>query len=272
MDTLQARHYLPLALEAAQAAGAVHLKYFRKRFSVQKKSAHFDLVTQADKEAERAAVRIIRRSCAQHNILAEENRYPRTASAFTWIIDPLDGTNNFSCGIPIFCSSVALAYEGDVILGALYDSVHRELFWACRGGGAFLNGKPIRVNAKRSLRAALLITGFYYKRGPQVDEALAAMGRFYRKGILGIRRFGAAALDLCAVSCGRSSGYWEYLLSPWDFAAGMLLVREAGGLVTGKKGEDISALSPAFVVASNKYIHRQMLAVIDNTADAHKGF
>lgn len=255
--------YLKTAIDAARAAGAVHRKYFRRNLKVRRKSASFDLVTAADTDAEKAAVAVIRKACPGHNFLCEEGVYERTPSEYTWIIDPLDGTNNFAGGMPIFCASVALAYKSDVIAGAVYDMTREELFYARKGAGAFLNGRRIRVNSVRSLSRAVLITGFYYSRGAEMVETLETMRRFLVKRVLGVRRLGAAALDLCYVACGRAAGFWEFQLSPWDFAAGKLFVGEAGGRVTGRRGENVPLMEKHYIVASNGVIHRRMLNVIN---------
>lgn len=255
--------YLAVAIKAARLAGSVHKKYFGKSFSVRAKTTSFDLVTTADTKAEEATVKLIRKNFPTHNILAEENTYTKTNSEYTWIIDPLDGTNNFSQGLPIFCTSVALAYKGQVIAGAIYDVTRNELFYAQKAQGAFLNGKPIHVNKAANLTQAILITGFYYSRDKDMLNTLDAMKRFLRKQIIGIRRFGSAALDLCYVASGRVAGFWEFTLSPWDFAAGSLIIQEAGGRVTDNYGNKVSPVKKTFIVASNAKIHKIMLEVIN---------
>ncbi len=257
--------YLTLAVQSAVKAGQIHKKYFGRNCNVRAKGASFDLLTSADTEAEKAVVSLIGKKCPGHNFLAEENRYPQTDSSYTWVIDPLDGTNNFACGIPVFCSSVALIRNNEVIAGAVYDVMRRELFCAAKDQGAFLNGKRIRVNAVRSPNKALLITGFYYSRGKEMEETLETIKRFFLRRVLGIRRFGAAALDLCYVACGRAAGFWEFELSPWDFCAGKLLIEEAGGRVTGYHGEDVMLTRKGSIVASNGRMHRHMLEVINQS-------
>lgn len=255
--------YRAVAVQAALKAGEVHKKYFGKSYSVRTKGVPFDLLTSADTEAEKAVVALIRKNFPGHNFFAEENRYPKTGSGYTWVIDPLDGTNNFACGIPVFCSSVALIHDDEVVAGAVYDVMRNELFCAAKNKGAFLNGKRIRVNAARTFSKALFITGFYYSRGKEMEETLETIRRFFLRRVLGIRRFGAAALDLCYVACGRAAGFWEFELSPWDFCAGKLLIEEAGGRVTGKTGDSIPLMQKGFIVASNGTIHRRMLGIIN---------
>ncbi len=255
--------FLKTAIRAARIAGAIHTRYFRKDCRVRKKTVSHDLVTRADTEAERDMVRFIRKHYPAHNFLAEEGLYARKKSPFTWIIDPLDGTNNFACGIPLFCVSIALKQEDEIIVAAVYDVTRDELFYAQKGRGAFLNGKRIHVNGARNLSESLLITGFYYDRGKNMIDTLEAIKRFHFKRIIGMRRLGAAALDLCYVASGRAAGFWEFCLNPWDFAAGKLLIEEAGGMITDKQAERIPLIRKSFIVASNGLIHNDMLRVIN---------
>ncbi|MFC1809648.1 inositol monophosphatase family protein [Candidatus Omnitrophota bacterium] len=253
--------FLNLAINAAKAAGEVHKKYYNTNFVVNTKETSFDRVTVADTESEKVIVDMIKQCFNDHNILAEENKYEGTPSEYTWVIDPLDGTNNFSFGLPIFCVSIALAKHGKPIVGVIYDVSRDELFYAGKGKGAFLNGEKIFVSGTKTLDMALLITGFYYDRGEKMLETLEHIKAFYAENIVGVRRLGAAALDLCYVACGRATGFWEFKLSPWDFAAGMLLIEEAGGKVTGRRGEEVP-LSEYFIVSSNGYIHDQMVKIL----------
>jgi len=254
--------YLGVAIKAAKEAGRIHKKYFRGNFKARTKSTSFDLVTIADTQAEKAVVSLIRRHFPEHNFLCEEFRYPKTASEYTWVIDPLDGTNNFASGLPIFCASVARTRKEEVLAAAIYDVTRDELFYAQKGKGAFLNGKRIRVNPVDKLGQSIIITGFYYDRSKKMFEAIETIKRFLLKHILGVRRLGAAALDLCYVACGRAGGFWEFELSPWDFAAGKLIVEEAGGKVTDNRGKGIPFNKRYFIVASNGRIHKDMLKVI----------
>lgn len=253
--------YLDVAILAAKEAGKVHKKYFKKDFEIKTKTASFDLVTIADIEAEKVVVALIKEHFPGHNFLAEENKYAHTGSEYTWIIDPLDGTSNFAYGLPIFCVSIAIAKKDEVIAGAVYDPTRDELFYAQKTGGAFLNGKKISVSTVDKLTESLLITGFYYDRGKEMLENLDKIKQFLLYPIVGLRRLGAAALDLSYIACGRASGYWEYKLSPWDFAAGKLIVQEAGGKVSGRHGE-IIPLEKHFIAASNGKIHNAMLKIL----------
>jgi len=254
--------YLDIAIVAAKKAGAVHLKHFQTSFKVRSKTSSFDLLTAADIESERLVVSTLKENFPEHNFLAEEHDYQKTDSQYTWVIDPLDGTNNFVSGMPIFCVSIALARKGELLLGVVYDATRNELFYAEKGKGAYLNAQPIRVASHAALEQALLITGFYYDRGQHMKEILENIENFFAEKIIGIRRLGAAALDLCYVACGRACGFWEFCLSPWDFAAGKLLVEEAGGKVSGRCGEEVG-LEKSYIVASNGKIHRAMLEVLN---------
>ena len=254
--------YLNLAIKAAKEAGKIHKKYFQGAYKIKTKSSSFDLLTIADTQAEKTIVTLIEKHFPGHNFLAEEYRYKPRVSEYTWVIDPLDGTNNFVSGMPIFCASVGLIHRNEVIVGAIYDAMRDEIFYAQKNKGAYLNGRHIYVNSVRSFRQALLITGFYYDRGKEMVRTLETMKRFLFKRIVGIRRLGAAALDLCYVACGRAAGFWEFELSPWDFCAGKLIIEEAGGKVTGKRGEPLVLKRKNFVVASNGKMHSQMLKII----------
>jgi myo-inositol-1(or 4)-monophosphatase len=249
------------AVKAAKEAASIHRKYFRKDFKINKKQSSFDLVTTADIEAENKIVKVIKESFPGHNILGEEEEYKKTDSEFCWIIDPLDGTNNFAFGLPIFSVSIALVKSGCLVLGVVYDTIREELFLAQRGKGAFLNNERIEVSRAENLQEALLITGFYYDRGLDMENNLDKIKEFFKNNIVGIRRLGSAALDLCYIACGRASGFWEFKLSPWDFAAGILIVQEAGGKVTDKYGNAVE-LKESFIAASNGNIHQEILRVI----------
>jgi len=256
------KEFIDTAVLAAKEGAKIHKKYFNTDFAIETKKESFDLVTVADIEAEKAVVSVIRNNFPGHNILAEEAKYAKTDSKYRWIIDPLDGTNNFSNKIPMFSVSIALAKNEEVLVGVIYDVMREELFSAQKGEGSFLNGQKISVNSVNEFKQAILITGFYYDRGTAMVENLERIKQFLQKKILGIRRFGSAALDLCYVACGRAGGFWEFELNAWDFAAGKLIVEEAGGKVTGRNGGAIS-LKKSFVVASNSKIHSQMLEVIN---------
>lgn len=258
---------LKIAIEAAKKAGMIQKKYFGGIFEVHDKRASYDRVTNADLESEAAIVEHIRSFYPNHNFLAEENQYSSTDSKYLWIVDPLDGTNNFSCGVPIFASSIALAYENEIVCSVVYNPISDSLFYAQKGQGAFLNGVRIAVNKAKNLKESLLITGFYYDRGAGMQRNLRTVEAFFKSEIIGIRRFGAAALDLCYVACGRAAGFWEFCLHPWDFAAGRLILREAGGKASDNNNDELPVSDKSFVVASNGNIHETMLTIINGDYD-----
>jgi myo-inositol-1(or 4)-monophosphatase len=248
-----------VALRAARAAGRVHLRWLNKTKATRKSNA-FDLVTEADQEAENHVIATITRAFPTHAILAEESGASKLQSEHRWIIDPLDGTTNFAHGFPAFCVSIAYEYRGRVQLGVVFDAFRRELFTARRGKGAKLNGKPIRVSKATSLATSLLATGFAYDRRERRRFYLAFWEEMMTR-VEGIRRAGSAALDLASVACGRLDGYWEFGLKPWDVAAGALLVAEAGGTVTNMDGTALD-IAGAQILATNKRIHQELAKVL----------
>jgi myo-inositol-1(or 4)-monophosphatase len=252
------------AIEAVQVAGRVLLDTTKTGFRIHHKNA-VNLVTDADRKAEQAAVDQIRKVYPDHQILAEERGMDsQSQSPFKWIIDPLDGTTNYAHGFPSYCVSIGLEYQQQCFLGVVLDPTRQELFVGETGRGASLNGRPIRVSKTPSLDAALLVTGFAYDIRESTDNNLGYFARFSLCA-QGVRRTGTAALDLCYVACGRLDGYWEFKLSPWDMAAGMVIVQEAGGKITDFQGGPFSVYGQQ-VVASNGLIHEAMLRVIHQSS------
>ncbi|MBL7063340.1 MAG: inositol monophosphatase [Anaerolineae bacterium] len=245
-----------------------------------------DPVTETDTAAEELIVARLRDAFPDHLILAEEGSgdesflnvlqapvpggVPEDRDASDgrplWLIDPLDGTNNFAHGFPHVGLSLALLVEGEVVVGVIYDPLRGETFAATAGGGATLDGQPVRVSGADHLADAFLATGFPYDRRVAPDNNVERLDHFLRRS-MGVRRAGAAVLDLAYVACGRFDGFWEIRLKPWDVAAGVLLVREAGGSATDFDGSP-DCLSGEFIVASNGRIHDQMLRVIRERAAA----
>jgi len=251
---------LTTAIEAVVRAGDVMMSRVGTDVRVDKKGA-IDLVTEVDVEIERAFRARIGERFPDHAILGEE--FGGLASAPTgpcWVFDPIDGTTNFAHGLPIFCSSVALEIDGVGEVAAVYDPTRRELFSAERGGGAFLNGRPLRVSEAADLMDAMLVTGFPYDVHERVDEIVGLFGAFVGRA-RAVRRLGSAAIDLCYVAAGRLDGFWESDLKPWDIAGGALIVSEAGGRVTGLNGEAFASRGGS-VLASNGRLHDVMLEVI----------
>ena len=220
-----------------------------------------DLVTEIDKRAEAFLLDAIQKQYRGHMVVAEESGVLDGEEGHVWYVDPLDGTVNYAHGIPIF--SVSLAYEesGAMQLGVVYDPMREELFSAQRGKGAWLNGKPIQVSDTTDLAKSLLVTGFPYDTWDNPENNLDHFARFSKR-TRGVRRLGAAALDLCYVAAGRFDGYWEIRLQSWDVAAGGLIVAEGGGVITNLHGEG-DYLSPhQSVLAANKEMHALMMGVL----------
>ncbi|HMQ31868.1 MAG TPA: inositol monophosphatase family protein [Chloroflexaceae bacterium] len=247
---------LNFAIELALRAGSVLRAGLAQERSVESKG-HADVVTDADKASEALIVGAIAADFPDHAILAEEGGATAGASEYEWLIDPLDGTLNYLHGNPVFCVSLGLLRRGEPLLGVVYDPCRDELFAAERGGGARLNGRPMRVSPTATLARSLLTTGFPYNRFSEPDNNLREHDHLLMK-CQDVRRPGSAALDLCAVAAGRSDAHWELGLSPWDVAAGALIVREAGGTVTGWQGQPWRPGEPR-LVASNGLIHAELV-------------
>jgi myo-inositol-1(or 4)-monophosphatase len=256
--------YLATAIEAAIDAGRIHRQYFRQAPIVRKKGP-IDLVTAADLAVEQEFRELIARRFPGHSVLGEEAALGSqpAESRFRWIIDPLDGTTNFAHGLAIFCVSIALEIDGRVDVAVVYDPMGEELFTAERGGGARLNGQPMRVSACSTLLDALLVTGFHYNIHLERRRQVATFGAFLGEA-QAVRRIGSAALDLCYVAAGRFEGYWEERIHPWDIAAGSLVVEEAGGRLSGVDGAPFDVFA-GHLVASNGPVHEAMLQVIRDT-------
>lgn len=255
--------HLDAAIVAARLAGAYQLEKFARPLDICMKGDK-DLVTEVDRASEKLIVDHLRSCFPDHDIVAEEGEYRQKNSPFRWIIDPVDGTTNYAHGFPWFCSSIALENEGELVAGVVYNPFYDELFSAVKGGGAWLNGQRIHVSPRAPLSSALLATGFPY------DCATDPANNFdnfiaFQKRARGIRRAGAAALDLACVAAGRLDGFWELKLKPWDVAAGVLLVTEAGGRVTTFDSSRYD-VSNDRIVASNGMIHDEMTALLGAVA------
>jgi myo-inositol-1(or 4)-monophosphatase len=259
--------YLDAAVEAAREAGQILLTEFARPVSISYKG-EADIVTQADKRSEDAIVTRLHSRFPRHAIVAEEGGGKDNDSRWRWYVDPLDGTTNFAHGYPCFAVSIGLEEEGDLLVGVIYQPVSGELFTAVKGQGAYLNNRRIEVSRVDHLATSLLATGF-----PSKKRAHSQNINFYWDFTLrshGIRRDGSAALDLAAVACGRFDGFWEFGLNSWDTAAGVLLVREAGGTVTTLSGESFR-VGHRETVASNGRIHKEMLEVASQVPERISG-
>jgi len=251
--------FLRAAREAALEAGKMLKLGLNERSQVIFKGP-IDLVTNFDNRAQEMIFNRLRESFPDHGFLAEEGLNHREGQEFRWIIDPLDGTTNYAHGVPIFCVSIGLEFQGKMILGVVYDPMQDELFHALAGEGACRNGKEIHVSSEADLGRSLLATGFPYDvRVSPVNNAVHFDNFLTRAQA--IRRCGSAALDLCYVACGRFDGFWELKLHPWDVAAGGLIAQEAGSRLSDFDGREFSIYKPE-ALATNGLIHGQMMRVL----------
>jgi myo-inositol-1(or 4)-monophosphatase len=249
-----------VAIEAAHAGGLVLKRRYADRgdLAVEIKSRR-DYVTEVDREAERAVTGVLKRRVPGHAILAEEGSPDARGSGHRWIVDPLDGTTNFIHGVPTFAVSVGLEDERGLLAGCVHDPIRDETFHASRGNGARMNGATIAPSAVTDLEPALIATGFPFRDMSRLPAYLHAFERFVR-ATSGVRRAGSASIDLVYTACGRYDGFFEVGLAPWDMAAGVLIVREAGGVATDVAGgEDV--LAAGSVVASGPGLHPLMLEI-----------
>lgn len=257
----ETRGVLALAVRLAREAGALQRARYETELRIDSKSRPIDLVTEVDRACEALVVETLRRERPGDDVLAEEGgAHADAGAAWRWIVDPLDGTVNFAHGYPCFCVSIGVERDGARHVGVVYDPLRDELFEAVRGGGARRNGRPIRVSRTDTVQRALLATGFAYDVHDSPDDNLDRLVRAVKRAG-GVRRDGSAAIDLCYVACGRFDGYWELKLHPWDVAAGLLVVEEAGGRATDLAGGPAPA-SGREILASNGRLHDDLLALL----------
>ncbi len=249
---------LAVARDAARESGRILRENFEGEFQVSQKG-YINFVTEIDLKSEEAILRRIDGAFPEHAILSEEKGSNEGKSPFRWIIDPLDGTTNYAHGYPAFCVSIALEFEGAPAVAVIYDPLPDEMFSAVAGAGAWRNGKPMHVSKRATLEDSLLGTGFSYN-SDSLRRNLRLFNEFMTRAS-GVRRAGAAARDLAYVACGRYDAVWEVDLQVWDLAAGVLLVQEAGGMISDFQGNAAGPSSPE-IVLSNGLIHQEMLAVL----------
>lgn len=245
-------------IDLAKKAGEILRQRFNEPHQIEYKG-EIDIVTEADKESETCIIGQIRRDFPDHTIVSEESGYLDGDSQHAWYIDPLDGTTNFAHGVPIYSVSIAYAFEGKMTLGVVYDPMQNECFSAVLGQGAWLNGRPLRVSQETDLGRSLLVTGFPYDIRTNPITNLDHYAWFSLRA-MAVRRLGSAALDLVYVAAGRMEGYWETVVKAWDVAAGALIVREAGGIVTDLEGSTDFFKPPYRLIAACPAIHPQILA------------
>jgi myo-inositol-1(or 4)-monophosphatase len=257
--------YLETAVEIAREAGALLATFFERRIPFEIKG-EYDLVTEADRASERLIIERLRKHFPSHGIVAEEGGGHESASGYRWYVDPLDGTTNFAHSFPVFNVTLALESDGELIAGVIFDPIKGELFTAERGGGSYLNGGRIHVSKTSALENALVATGF-----PSRKRHLNINIHFYHQlGMLthGVRRCGSAAIDIAYVACGRLEAFWEFGLNPWDMAAGVLLVQEAGGKCSGMRGGPLSLRGPD-VLVDNGLLHDEILSLFGEIFAGH---
>ena len=249
--------YLETAAEIAREAGAIVTGYGERKIGFDLKG-EYDLVTEADRASERLIVERLRSHFPSHSIVAEEGGGSEGASEYRWYVDPLDGTTNFAHGFPAYNVTMALERSGELIAGVIFDPLRNEMFTAEHGSGAYLNHHRIHVSKTPAIEASLVATGF-----PSRKRHLNVNVHFYYQLAMlshGVRRAGSAALDLAYVACGRLDAFWEFGLNPWDIAAGVLLIREAGGACSDMHGGPLTMRGP-HILADNALLHAPMLAL-----------
>lgn len=244
----------------AREAGQLLMSRYGKTHDIQMKGI-VDLVTEADHLSERHILGYLRNKYPSHRIVSEETGSNHIHSDHAWYIDPLDGTVNFAHGIPIFSVSIAYAYQGRVQIGVVYDPTRDECFSAEFGQGARLNDESIHASQAQTLIKSLLVTGFPYEKDENHETNLDHYGYFSMR-TRGVRRLGSAAIDLCYVASGRFDGYWELVLNSWDYAAGGLIAREAGAVVTDASGQELNPVDSSSVLAANPTLHSAILKVL----------
>jgi len=249
--------FLETAIKAAYESGKILMDNFGKvsKEDIRKK-ATTDFISFVDESSEKKIIETIFSSFPGHTIFAEEGGVVDKQSDYVWIIDPLDGTTNYLHSIPVFAISIALKHNDETLLGVVYDPVHNDLFYAEKDTGTFLNRKPVRVSQTKDLKESFIATGFPFKSKHKVKGYLDVFHNIF-SSCIGIRRMGAAAIDLAYVACGRFEGFWEIGLAPWDVAAGRILISEAGGNVTDF-WDNSDFKDSSYILATNSYIHREM--------------
>ncbi len=248
----------------ARRAGEIIRSGFGKNFSVEFKTNASNLVTEIDKKSEKTIKNFIKKEFPGHAIIAEESGEDLTGSEYTWIIDPLDGTTNFAHGLPLFSVSIGVVKNNEIICGVIYDVMQDNMYTSEKGGGTYCNGKELKVSINDKLEESLLVTGFPYDIANNPHKTLEKFNAFVINS-RAVRRLGSAAIDFCYVASGVFDGFWEVHLHPWDLCAGMLLVEEAGGVVTNFQNEKINPFAKQ-VLATNGNVHERMLEILQKNS------
>ena len=254
--------------KAAHEAGDILKENFTKTFEIKSKDHIANLVTAIDHQSEQKIMEVIKTDFPEHDILTEESGFFDKKSEYKWIIDPIDGTVNYAHGIPLTCVSIGIEHKGEIILGAVYNPMMNEYFFAEKGSGAYLNDIKIEVSKESNFGKALLVTGFPYNSSENKNNPAEIFTDIVYKNIP-VRRLGSAAIDLCWTACGRFEGFWEFDLNPWDIAAGCLIMEEAGGKLTNFNNEKLDIYGKE-ILATNGLIHKELLEVVSNRAFGEK--
>ena len=255
---------LNIAIQAASNAARIIVRFIDRLYAVDiREKSHNDFVTRVDQLSEQEIIQTIHKAYPDHAILGEESGLHKSQNDFTWIIDPLDGTTNFIHGFPRIAISIALKYRDKLSIAVVYDPLYQELFTAVQGGGAQLNNRKIRVSTRTKISEALVGTGFLFKEKTTFQRYLEIFETILPQ-IIGVRYAGSAALDLAYVASGRLDGFWEMSLKPWDMAAGILLITEAGGFIGDFQGKN-NYMENGNLVAGNAKIYRALLALVLKT-------
>lgn len=260
--------YKEILLKAVNAGADEIRKYFNGEFEISHKEGINNLVTQADYASDKAIQNIIKQYFPGDGIVSEESPEIKSGSEYKWIIDPIDGTVNFAHGIPICCVSIGIQKDDEMFMGAVYNPLMNEFYFAEKSKGAFLNNIPIKVSNQKQLLKSCLVTGFPYTYLDTPNGPLTVFSKLIRKGVP-VRRLGSAAIDLCWVASGRFDGFYEHQLHAWDSAAGYLIVEEAGGKVTNMKGEKYSPFQFG-IVATNGLIHEELVKYVNGKEEEEK--
>lgn len=246
----------------AREAGEVLRSGFGKNFLIEYKTNVANLVTEYDKKSEQKILDFVKKEFPTHSVLAEESGSHESTSEYLWVIDPLDGTTNFAHGLPIFSVSIGVQKNSEMICGVVYDVMRDAMYSAEKGSGAFCNGRNLNVSTNDDLHKSVLVTGFPYNVHENPDNAYERFASFLRVA-RAVRRLGSAAIDMCYVAEGVFDGFWEVSLNAWDMAAGMIIVEEAGGLITDFSGNPTNIFGKQ-ILASNGKVHKAMIDVMNN--------
>ncbi|MDR1663176.1 MAG: inositol monophosphatase [Endomicrobium sp.] len=253
--------YTNVALASAKIGTDVLLSYYNRKLNIEYKG-EIDPVTQADKNAQKAMIKIIRNVFPEHGILAEEDGIKETGKDYCWIIDPLDGTVNFVHGLPMFCVSIGLKHKDEIIVGVIYAPIMKEVFIAEKDKGAWFNGKRINVSKNKNIIRSLATTGFPYYFRKNSQRVMKNFDNIVHEA-QGVRRLGSAALDLAYVACGRFEFFWEEGLKPWDIAAGILMIKEAGGIISDYDGSKDALFGTTLLAANNWTVYSKIFGIIN---------